>query len=436
MFQETALRLQGMDGVAPPLVICNNEHRFFIAEQLRALDVVPEDIVLEPVGRNTAPAAAVSALLLGKKDPQAVMVVLPADHVVSDVDTFRDKVARAAELAAGGHLVTFGIVPTGPEIGYGYIQRADQAMAGGDVYQVQQFVEKPDAATAEGYLADGGYYWNSGIFVFRVDKYLAALQQFRPEMLEPVRAAVAKGHKDLDFFRLDEDAFAQCVSDSIDYAVMERTEDAVVIPVDIGWNDVGSWSALWDIGDKTKDGNVILGDVITHDTRNSYIRAEKRLVATLGVDDLIVIETPDAVFIGARDRAQDLRAIVDTLKSDGRDEWESHTRVFRPWGYYETLELGERFQVKRLMIKPQAGSSLQMHHHRAEHWVVVNGTARVTVGDEKILLSENESVHIPIGAQHRIENPGMVELNLIEVQSGAYLGEDDIVRFEDLYGRD
>lgn len=436
MLQETALRLHGLDNVAPPLVICNDEHRFFIAEQLRALGIVPKDIVLEPVGRNTAPAVAVSALLLGETDPRAVMVVLPADHVIADLDGFRKKVVRAAGLAADGHLVTFGIVPTGPETGYGYIRRADRAMAGGDVYRVQKFVEKPDAATAEGYLADGGYYWNSGIFVFRADRYLAALERFRPEILGPVRAAVKKGQKDLDFFRLDPDAFAECVSDSIDYAVMERTDDAVVIPADIGWNDIGSWSALWDIGDKTQDGNVISGDVITHDTRNSYIRAEKRLVATVGVDDLIVIETPDAVFVGSRDKAQDLRVIVDALKASGRDEWQSHTRVFRPWGYYETLELGERFQVKRLMVKPQARLSLQMHHHRAEHWVVVNGTAKVTRGDDEILVSENESVYIPIGVKHRIENPGMVELNLIEVQSGSYLGEDDIVRFEDVYGRD
>lgn len=436
MLQETALRLHGMANAAPPLIICNDEHRFFIAEQLRALDITPEDIVLEPVGRNTAPAAAVSALLLAKKDPSAIMVVLPADHVIADVDTFRDKVARAAALAAEGRLVTFGIVPTAPETGYGYIRRTDDMLPEGDVYEVRQFVEKPDAKTAEGYLADGGYYWNSGIFVFRVDCYLEALEKFRPEILGPVRAAVAKGNKDLDFFRLDEEAFAECVSDSIDYAVMEQTEDAVVIPVDIGWNDIGSWSALWDIGDKTEDGNVTLGDVITHDTRNSYIRAEKRLVATVGIDNLVVIETPDAVFVGTRDKAQDLRAIVDALKSDGRDEWDSHVRVFRPWGYYETLELGERFQVKRLMVKPQARLSLQMHHHRAEHWIVVNGTAKVTQGEKEILVSENESIYIPIGVKHRVENPGMVELNLIEVQSGAYLEEDDIVRFEDVYGRD
>jgi mannose-1-phosphate guanylyltransferase/mannose-6-phosphate isomerase len=264
---------------------------------------------------------------------------------------------------------------------------------------------------------------------------LAALEKFRPEILGPVRQAIEKAHEDLDFFRLDEEAFASCVSDSIDYAVMEHTDDAVVIPVEMGWNDIGSWSALWDIGDKSEEGNVTLGDVITHDTRNSYIRAEKRLVATVGVDDLVVIETPDAVFVGSRDKAQDLRAVVDTLKADGRDEWDSHTRVFRPWGYYETLELGERFQVKRLMVKPQSVLSLQMHHHRAEHWVVVNGTAKVTRDDEEILLSENESVYIPIGVKHRVENPGMVELNLIEVQSGGYLEEDDIVRFEDVYGR-
>jgi len=435
MLQATAMRLQGMTGVQAPLVICNDEHRFFIAEQLRALNLAPADIVLEPVGRNTAPAVAVSAILLGQKNPSAVMAVLPADHVIADVDQFRDKVAQAAELAAEGHLVTFGIVPTGPETGYGYIQRTEQPLAGGDVFKVQQFVEKPDLTTAETYIANGDYYWNSGIFVFRADRYLEVLEEFRPEMLGPVRAAIENGHKDLDFFRLDPEAFAECVSDSIDYAVMERTDAAVVIPADMGWNDIGSWAALWDIGDKSPDGNVVIGDVITHDTRNSYIRAEKRLVATVGVDDMIVIETPDAVFVGSRDKAQDLRAIVDALKSDGREEWDSHTRVFRPWGYFETLELGERFQVKRLMVKPQARLSLQMHHHRAEHWVVVNGTAKVTRGDDEILVSENESVYIPIGVQHRVENPGMVELHLIEVQSGSYLGEDDIVRFEDVYGR-
>lgn len=436
MLQETALRLHGAANAAPPLIICNDEHRFFIAEQLRTLGIAPEDIVLEPIGRNTAPAAAVAAYLLADKDPAAVMVILPADHVIADVDVFRDKVALAAGLAAEGRLVTFGVVPTAPETGYGYIRRAEQPLAGGEVYPVQQFVEKPDAATAEGYLADGGYYWNSGIFVFRADRYLEALEKYRPEILGPVKAAVEKGRKDSDFFRLDQEEFAECPSDSIDYAVMERTDDAVVIPVEMGWNDIGSWSALWDIGDKTEDGNVIFGDVITHDTRNSYIRAEKRLVATVGIDDLVVIETPDAVFVGTRDKAQDLRAIVDTLKSSGRDEWDSHTRVFRPWGYYETLELGERFQVKRLMVKPKARLSLQMHHHRAEHWIVVNGTAKVTRGEEEILVSENESIYIPIGVKHRVENPGIVELNLIEVQSGAYLEEDDIVRFEDVYGRD
>jgi mannose-1-phosphate guanylyltransferase/mannose-6-phosphate isomerase len=436
MLQETALRLNGQDNVAPPLVICNDEHRFFIAEQLRALGISPEDIVLEPVGRNTAPAAAVAALLLAEKDPHAVMVMLPADHVIADLDTFRQAVAKASELAADGRLVTFGIVPTAPETGYGYIQRTDEALECGGVYPVRQFVEKPDAATAQDYLTDGGYYWNSGIFVFRADSYLAALEKFKPEILAPVQEAIAKGQKDLDFLRLDDEAFASCISDSIDYAVMEHTEDAVVIPVDMGWNDIGSWSALWDIGDKSEDGNVVMGDVITHDTRNSYIRAEKRLVATVGIDDLIVIETPDVVFVGSRDKAQDLKAIVETLKAEGRDEWDGHTRVFRPWGYYETLELGERFQVKRLMVKPQSVLSLQMHHHRAEHWVVVNGTAKVTRGEEEILVSENESVYIPIGETHRVENPGMVDLHLIEVQSGTYLGEDDIVRFEDVYGRD
>jgi len=429
MLQETAMRC-GEPGFAPPLVICNQEHRFIIAEQMRDIGVTPASIVLEPAGRNTAPAAAVAAL--AQQDPAAVLLVLPADHAIADVAAFRDAVAAAARLAREGWLVTFGVTPTRAETGYGYIKRGKPLAQG---FAVERFVEKPDAATAEGYLRSGDYAWNSGIFVFRADRYLAELGRRHAAMVEQCDAALKRGQRDLDFLRLDQAAFAACSADSIDYAVMEHTDKAAVIPVSMGWSDVGAWNALWDITAKDADGNVLIGDVLNQGSRNCYVRAEKTLIATVGLEDTIVVETTDAVLVASRARAAEVKQLVERLASSNRPERLTHARVYRPWGWYQTIEAGERFQVKQLLVKPGQALSLQMHHHRAEHWVVVTGTASVTVAERDMLLSENESVYIPIGARHRLSNPGKLPLRLIEVQSGTYLGEDDIVRFEDRYGR-
>jgi mannose-1-phosphate guanylyltransferase/mannose-6-phosphate isomerase len=434
MLQETVIRLGGMVDIGPPLVVCNNDHRFLIAEQMREIGVEPLGIFLEPMGRNTAPAAAVAALTLLKRDPDAVMLLLPADHLINDVPAFHAAVAEGLKAVALGCLVTFGIVPDSPHTGYGYIQRGD-ALAGTTARRVARFVEKPDAATAQGFLASGDHFWNSGMFLFSARQFVEELEQYRPDMLAACRRALEGGEHDLDFCRLDKAAFADCPSDSIDYALMERTPNAAVVPAEIGWNDIGAWSALWDVGLKDADDNVVRGDVYLDGVKGSYVRAESRMVAALGVENLLIVETPDAVLVADQSKAQDVKKVVDYLKKAGRSEHEFHTRVFRPWGWYEGIDMGERFQVKRIMVKPGHKLSLQMHHHRAEHWVVVSGTARVTRDGVEELLTENQSTYIPLGTTHRLENPGKVALHLIEVQSGSYLGEDDIVRFEDVYKR-
>ncbi|TCO80989.1 mannose-1-phosphate guanylyltransferase/mannose-6-phosphate isomerase [Plasticicumulans lactativorans] len=432
MLQATASRVRGLAAVTPPLVVCNEEHRFMVAEQLREIGVQPTAVILEPVGRNTAPAVAVAALhvLAGGDDP--LLLVLPADHVIADVAGFRAAVERAAAAAAAGFLITFGIVPTAAETGYGYIKAG--AAAGEGVSRVERFVEKPDVATASAYVASGSYLWNSGMFLFRASRYLEELQRFNPAIVEACRAALASARADVDFLRLERAAFTACPSDSIDYAVMERTQTAAVTPLAVGWNDVGAWSALWDVGSRDEAGNVFCGDVYALDTRNTYVRAD-RLVATVGLDDAVIVETPDAVLVARRDRVQDVKKIVERLKAEGRGEWHHHRKVYRPWGAYDSIDNADRFQVKRISVKPGGALSLQMHHHRAEHWIVVKGTARITRGDETFLLTENQSTYIPLGITHRLENPGKIPLELIEVQSGAYLGEDDIVRFDDVYGR-
>ena len=457
MLQETQLRLNGLQNLAEPLVVCNESHRFMVAEQLRQAGCPAGAIMLEPVGRNTAPAVAVAALqALGAGD-DPVLLVLPADHVIVDAETFRGAVVVGAELARAGKLVTFGIVPTKPETGYGYIRAGNalecscqfsvfscqlqetkdsgQVTHDATAFTVAEFVEKPDFATAEGYLVSGDYFWNSGMFMFRASRYLDELEKFAPEMLACCREALKKAQRDLDFVRLDAEAFASCPKDSIDYAVMEKTADAVVIPLDAGWSDVGSWSALWDVGQSDVAGNVVRGDVLTHDSRNCYLHSTGRMVAAVGLEDHVVVETADAVLVARRDRAQDVKAIVEQLKQQGRGEALLHRRVHRPWGSYETIDHCERFQVKRITVNPGASLSLQLHHHRAEHWIVVKGTARITHGEDTVVLTENQSTYIPLGVKHRLENPGLIPLELIEVQSGAYLGEDDIVRFDDKYGR-
>jgi len=433
MLQETVGRVSGALNVQAPLIVCGNEHRFLVAEQLREIGVTPLGIVLESVGRNTAPAVAAAAHFLRSVDPDALMLVLPADHVIENRAAFLEAVATAAQQAVEGALVTFGIVPTTPETGYGYIRRG--GAAGGGSYGVDRFVEKPDRDTAESFVADGSYYWNSGMFLFRAETYIAELQTYQPEIDTAVEAAVRLGYRDLDFCRLDEKSFAASPSDSIDYAVMEKTARAVVVPADIGWSDVGSWSALWEVQPHDAQGNSQRGDVYLDGVSNTLVRAESRIVAVVGVQDLIVVETADAVLVAHKDQVQRVKQIVDHLKTSERTEHLHHTKVYRPWGAYEGIDAGDRFQVKRITVNPGGKLSLQMHHHRAEHWVVVSGTAKVTCGDTVTLLSENQSTYIPIGMNHRLENPGKLPLHLIEVQSGSYLGEDDIVRFEDVYQR-
>jgi len=433
MLQETALRLAGHAELMQPLIVCGNEHRFLVAEQMREINIAPLAILLEPVGRNTAPAVAAAAHYLKGIDADAIMLVLPADHVINDVPAFYAAIERALPLVREGALATFGIVPTGPETGYGYIQSG--ASAGGECYKVDRFVEKPARETAETFVAAGNYFWNSGMFLFRGDSYLRELGQFQPAIAAAAEAAVLQDYRDLDFCRLDEAAFMACPSDSIDYAVMEKTQHAVVVPADIGWSDVGSWSALWEVQQGDANNNAVRGDVYLDDVSGSLVRAESRIVAVVGVKDLVVVETKDAVLVAHKDQVQRVKQIVEHLKGKDRTEHLHHTRVYRPWGCYEGIDIGERFQVKRITVNPGGILSLQMHHHRAEHWVVVSGTARVTCGDKVSLLTENESTFIPIGMNHRLENPGKVPLHLIEVQSGSYLGEDDIVRFEDVYQR-
>jgi mannose-1-phosphate guanylyltransferase/mannose-6-phosphate isomerase len=434
MLQQSVQRVIGK-GFAPPVVVCNEEHRFLIAGQLRELDIAPSRMVLEPVGRNTAPAAAVAALLLAGDDADAMMLLLPSDHVIEDVSGFLAAVETGLAAAENGALVTFGIPPAGPETGYGYIRRGAPYEGAEGCFRIARFVEKPDLEEARRLVRAGDYHWNSGMFLVRAGRYLEELERLKPEMVECCRRAVAGAVEDLDFLRLEAEAFSGIEPLSIDYAVMEHTEAAVVVPADMGWSDVGSWSALWEIGAKDGDGNVVLGDVITDGTTNSYIRSEGRLVAALGLDNVVVVATDDVVLVVRRDEAQNVKKVVEALARAERPEHSVHTKVYRPWGYYQSIDAGDRFQVKRLHVNPGQKLSLQMHRHRAEHWVVVSGTAKVTRGDETFLLNENESIYLPLGVKHALENPGDASLRVIEVQSGEYLGEDDIVRFEDRYGR-
>jgi mannose-1-phosphate guanylyltransferase/mannose-1-phosphate guanylyltransferase/mannose-6-phosphate isomerase len=431
MVQETLLRLAGLEGVQAPIAVCNEDHRFMMAEQLWEIGVKPAAIILEPVGKNTAPAVAMAALTAASGDE--LLLVLPADHVIADLAAFHEAMVQAKALAEQGFLVTFGIVPSGPETGYGYIKR--DTVQHESAFGVAAFVEKPDAETAKSYLQSGDFYWNSGMFAFKAATFLDELEKFNPRMLACCRQALNAAKVDLDFVRLDKELFSKCPSDSIDYAVMEKTDKAVVIPLDAGWNDVGSWSALWDVTGKDSSGNAISGDVLTVDTRNSFIHAQSKLVTVIGVDDLIVVETDDAVMIASKDRVQEVKQIVAQLKERGRSEAEIHRKAYRPWGHYDLVDTGERHQTKRIVVKPGGKLSVQKHHHRAEHWVVVKGTALVTRGDEQLLITENESTYIPLGIVHCLENPGVIPLEIVEVQSGSYLGEDDIVRFGDQYGR-
>jgi mannose-1-phosphate guanylyltransferase / mannose-6-phosphate isomerase len=435
MLQNSVQRLDGIESVGQPMVVCNESHRFMVAEQLRQIGRDPAAILLEPSGRNTAPAVALAALH-ASKDDDPVLLVLPADHVIPDIASFHSTVALGYACAKEGRLVLFGIVPRAPETGYGYIKRGEKLNeGGGETFEVERFAEKPDLKTAREYASSGEYYWNSGMFMFRAGRYLQELERFAPEILSACKKAYAGAVTDLDFTRVGSDAFGACPSDSIDYAVMEKTSDAVMIPLDAGWNDVGSWSALWEIGQRDAQGNVIAGDVLNHGSRNCYLHAASRMIAAVGVENHVVVETADAVLVASRDRVQDVKEIVARLKESQREEALLHRKVFRPWGSYEGIASGQRFQVKRIIVNPGASLSLQMHHHRAEHWIVVKGTASVTNGDKAFLLTENQSTYIPIGESHRLENPGMIPLEIIEVQSGSYLGEDDIVRFDDLYGR-
>ncbi|WP_273024609.1 mannose-1-phosphate guanylyltransferase/mannose-6-phosphate isomerase [Rheinheimera sp.] len=432
MLQQTLLRLSGLQH-STPLLICNEDHRFIAAEQIRQLGNGKADILLEPAGRNTAPAIALAALRAKQQGhAEAVLLVLAADHVINNTPAFQQAVEQALPLAQGGQLVTFGIVPSSAETGYGYIKRGEKS---GNAYRVDSFIEKPDLSTAEFYLQSGEYYWNSGMFMFRADIYLQQLQKFRPDIYAACEAAMTEQVADLEFVRVNKTAFEACPSDSIDYAVMEKTEHAVAVPLDAGWNDVGGFAALWQVSAKDSDGNVLCGDVLALDSENSYVRSDDKLVAAIGVKDLVVISTKDAVLVAHKDQAQQVKQIVNQLAQMGRSEAVFHREVYRPWGKYDSVDCAERFQVKRITVKPGAKLSVQMHHHRAEHWIVVSGTARVTIDGKEQYVTENQSVYIPITAVHALENPGKVPLELIEVQSGAYLGEDDIVRFEDRYGR-
>lgn len=452
MLQDTVRRLEGIDDLGQPVVVCNESHRFLVAEQLRELGSAPAGILLEPVGRNTAPAVAVAALHAASMADDPLVLVLPADHVIRDPAALCKAVEEGRESAEAGRLITFGVVPTAPETGYGYIKAGTRLEAQGTrrghgglslaveesflgIFEVDSFVEKPDLETAQRYVASGDYFWNSGMFLLRASAYLSELERLAPDILAACRAAYDKAGTDHDFIRLDYDAFAACPGNSIDYAVMEKTSAAAVIPLDAGWSDVGSWSALWEVGDRRGDGNVVIGDVVSEGTRNCYLYAGSRLLAAVGVEDHVIVETADAVLVSHKDRVQDVKEVVARLKKGGREEALAHRKVFRPWGAYECLDSAERYQVKHITVKPGATLSLQMHHHRAEHWIVVRGTARITRGDDVFILSENQSTYIPLGVGHRLENPGKIALELIEVQSGSYLGEDDIVRFEDSYGR-
>ncbi len=446
--QDTLKRLQGLKDLAAPIVVCNEDHRFTVAEQLRNMETVHQGILLAPVARNTAPAIAVAAKhahMVSKNDP--LLLVLPADHVILNVPVFHLAIEQARFHAEQGKLVTFGVVPTGPHTGYGYIRAGEHAGNGEsmghdaadptdcEAFYVAEFIEKPDFDSAERYIASGGYFWNSGMFMFKASSYLEELERLNPEMLAACEKAIEQARTDLDFVRLDHVAFEQSPNDSIDYAVMEKTDNSVVVPLDAAWSDVGSWSALWDIADKDEDGNVYVGDVFSVKTSGCYARSETRLVSLIGVSDLVVVDTPDAIMVAERGQVQEVKNLVDMLKNNDRPEAMMHREVFRPWGKYNSIDMGQRFQVKHITLNPGATLSLQKHHHRAEHWIVVSGTAEITCDDKKFLLTENHSTYIPIGSLHRLTNPGKIPLELIEVQSGSYLGEDDIIRLDDVYGR-
>jgi mannose-1-phosphate guanylyltransferase / mannose-6-phosphate isomerase len=422
-------------GFASPVLIANEEHRFIIAEQLREIAVTPCALLLEPVGRNTAPAVCIAALALTEAEPDALMLVMPSDHTIGNVDAFGAAIERAATAARAGALVAFGIAPERAEIGYGYIRRGGELDRGGGVFAVAEFVEKPGPEQAQAYVASGEHSWNSGIFLFLARVYLDELDRLRPDMVAACRQALAAAQRDSDFIRLGREAFSACDADSIDYAVMEHTRRAAVVPVSMGWSDVGSWDALWEMGDKDQRGNSIEGNVVAEETRNCYLRSEAGLLAAIGIEDLVVVATADAVMVAPRNRTQDVKKLVARLIKERRDEADALPTVHRPWGSFTALHNGHRVQVKHIMVKPGGKLSLQMHHHRAEHWVVVQGTAKIRRGDEEMMLSEDQSTYIPIGTAHRLENPGKIPLHLIEVQSGSYLGEDDIVRLEDSYGR-
>jgi len=429
MLQETILRLNRVK--TEPIIVCNKDHRFMVAEQLRAIGVNAHSILLEPAAKNTAPAIVLAALKAVESGQDDVLLVLPADHVIPDNDAFQSALKVAEKEAAAGNLVTFGIVPTYAETGYGYINASGK----GGARPVKDFLEKPDADTAQCYVDSGDYFWNSGMFMFKASVYLAEVGKYAPEILSSCTDALALAKSDLDFIRIDKASFKECPSDSIDYAVMEKTNSAVMVPLDAGWNDVGSWASLWAVSDRDSDGNACRGDVLVDDTQNCYIQSEDKLIATIGLKDTIIVQTDDAILVAAKDRVQEVKGIVDKLKSLDRPEVKLHRKVYRPWGYYDSIDSGERFQVKRIVVNPGAKLSLQMHYHRAEHWVVVSGTAEVVNGDEVLLLKENESTYIPLGTVHSLSNPGAIPLEIIEVQSGSYLGEDDIVRIEDVYGR-
>ncbi len=440
LLQGTVLRAARLEGAGPPLIITHQDHRFLVAEQLREMEAAPEAILLEPMARNTAPAAAVASLWALERHPDALLLILPSDHIVRDEAAFTQAVEAGVAPARSGGLVTFGIVPTRPETGYGYIKAGEplEGKSGPDgrgPFRIERFVEKPDRETAARYLESGRYLWNSGMFLFRPDAYLDELGRFHPEMLQWCRKAVEGLTADLDFHRIPSDAFQSCPSGSMDEVVMERTRRGVVVPAGFPWSDVGSWAALWEVAERDDRGNAVKGDCLLLDTADSYIHSTGRLVAALGLRGHVVVETADAVLVAPKERVQEVKEVVRRLRAAGRREVEHHRKVYRPWGSYEELSLGPRFQVKHIVVKPGAALSLQMHHHRAEHWVVVRGTARITRGDETFLLTENQSTYIPLGVKHRLENPGIIPLELIEVQSGPYLGEDDIVRFDDHYGR-
>lgn len=436
LVQQTALRLKGLNDVGAPIFITNQDQRFLVAEQMRAVGIKPASVVLEPVGRNTAPAVAAAAIVAARQDPDAIILVLPSDHVIQHDQVFCDLVNRAAAAAKVGKLVTFGIQPTSPNTGYGYIRRGKPLANLANAYYVDAFVEKPNAEKAGEFLANGSYYWNSGMFLFKASAYVEELTRIRPDIMKQVLLSVEHAETDRDFLRLDVESFAACPEDSIDYAVMEHTDHAVVVEAaGLGWSDIGSWDALAEVADADAHGNNLIGDILVDRVSNCYIRAENRMIAAIGVDDLVIVETADAILVSTKECAQDVKKIVNRLSGLGRSESVTHRKVFRPWGSYEGLDQSDRFQVKRIIVNPGCSLSLQMHHHRAEHWIVVKGTAIVVNGEQELMLTENQSTYIPLGVTHRLANPGKIPLELIEVQSGPYLGEDDIVRFDDNYGR-